>query len=426
MGEGVAAAVAGLVAVVAREIESELGVRTPEMVGNLIEMIPALRTDNDDDIRELLVASVSSNLATGLHILEHNIPVDQVEVPAAAAYYARRLAQRDVPVEALLRAYRLGQSLFLQWWLHVMERHQVRHSILIAASKHTAYVTASYIDRICENLTAIYSEERALWAQRASASRAAQVRTVLLDEELDRATAEAITGYRMDGVHVGLVAWSTSVDSGNEVESAVHVITEATGLRPLAVLADDRTMWAWLSGLSSVTVEVAALSVALARRGSEIRLALGSPSRGLVGFRASHHEALCAQRVANARGDDCAQITVFSEVVLSAFLARDLRAARHWVAAVLGSLAIDDDAMAELRRTVLLFLRTGSCLTEAAGCLNLHKNTVRYRLRKAEDARGAPVSERRLDLELALMACLHLGPAVLIQDRSVARRRRSR
>jgi DNA-binding PucR family transcriptional regulator len=71
--------------------------------------------------------------------------------------------------------------------------------------------------------------------------------------------------------------------------------------------------------------------------------------------------------------------------------------------------------MAELRRTVLLFLQAGSSLTEAAVALHLHKNTVRYRLRKAEDVRGRPISERRQDVETALLACLQLGTAVLIR-----------
>jgi hypothetical protein len=36
-------------------------------------------------------------------------------VPPAAAMYARRFAQHDLSLEALLRAYRLGEHMFLQW-----------------------------------------------------------------------------------------------------------------------------------------------------------------------------------------------------------------------------------------------------------------------------------------------------------------------
>jgi DNA-binding PucR family transcriptional regulator len=214
---------------------------------------------------------------------------------------------------------------------------------------------------------------------------------------------------------VGVVAWSTATDSGREVESTGQLIAEITGRQPLAVLADDRTLWAWVSGPNAASLEVAALDAELHRRRSPVRIAVGSPSVGLIGFRSSHHEALAAQRVANIRGDDSPGVTAFADVAISTFLARDLRAARRWVADVLGGLATDDDAMAELRRTVLHFLQTGSSLTEAAVRLHLHKNTVRYRLRKAEDVRGRPISDRRLDVETALLACVQLGKAVLIR-----------
>jgi DNA-binding PucR family transcriptional regulator len=406
--------VAELEAAVAREMEPALPALTDELVAHFVEFIPDLRIE-DEDIRELLYASSHANLVTAVDIFTHGIPVDQVEVPAAAAHYVRRMAQRDVPVESLLRAYRLGGALFLQWWLRAVERHEPTARTLLAATQHTALVASDYIDRISQTLVEIYDEERKLWTQRAAATRSVQVRTVLLDEDLDVATAEALTGHRMHGTHVGVVAWSTATDSGRDVESTGQLLAEITGRQPLAVLADDRTLWAWVSGPNPASVDVAALDAELRRRRSSVRIAVGGPAVGLIGFRASHHEALAAQRVANIRGDDSPAVTAFADVAISTFLARDLRAARRWVADVLGGLATDDDAMAELRRTVLHFLQTGSSLTEAAVRLHLHKNTVRYRLRKAEDVRGRPISDRRLDVETALLACVQLGKAVLIR-----------
>jgi hypothetical protein len=407
-------AVAELEAAVAREIEHALPALTEEMVAHFVEFIPDLRIE-DEDIRELLHASSHANLVTVVDIFTHGIPVDQVEVPAAAAHYVRRMAQRDVPVESLLRAYRLGGGLFLQWWLRAVEGHEPSSRTLLAATKHIALVATDYIDRISQTLVEIYDEERKLWAQRAAATRSVQVRTVLLDEDLDVATAEALTGHRMRGSHVGVVAWSPATDNGREVESTGQLIAEITGRQPLAVLTDDRTLWAWVSGPNTAKLDVAALDAELRRRRSPMRIAVGSPAVGLIGFRSSHHEAVATQRVANIRGDDSPGVTAFADVAISTFLARDLRAARRWVADVLGGLATDDDAMAELRRTVLHFLQTGSSLTEAAVRLHLHKNTVRYRLRKAEDVRGRPISDRRLDVETALLACVQLGKAVLIR-----------
>src|SRR5947209_15888883 len=47
-------------------------------------------------------------------LLRHRIGTAHVEAPAAALEYARRLAQRDIPATALIRAYRVGQARFLR------------------------------------------------------------------------------------------------------------------------------------------------------------------------------------------------------------------------------------------------------------------------------------------------------------------------
>ena len=63
----------------------------------------------DARILELLGNSVEGNVDTILHALRYDIAVERVEAPTAALEYARRLAQHGVPVNALVRAYRLGQ-----------------------------------------------------------------------------------------------------------------------------------------------------------------------------------------------------------------------------------------------------------------------------------------------------------------------------
>ena len=50
---------------------------------------------------------------------------------------------------------------------------------------------------------------------------------------------------------------------------------------------------------------------------------------------------------------------------------------------------------------MLAYLDSG--MDGAAARLAIHRNTVRYRLRQAEDLRGRPVTERRRELELALL-----------------------
>ncbi len=108
-----------------------------------------------------------------------------------------------------------------------------------------------------------------------------------------------------------------------------------------------------------------------------------------------------------------AQVTSFTDVGAIALLSADLAATRVWVADTLGALAADDEDTERLRETVRVFLNLGSSHTAAAKLLNLHKNSVQYRIAKAEALRGRPFRSDRADIELALRACRVLGPAVL-------------
>jgi DNA-binding PucR family transcriptional regulator len=84
-----------------------------------------------------------------------------------------------------------------------------------------------------------------------------------------------------------------------------------------------------------------------------------------------------------------------------------------WVAGTLGGLAADDEQHARLRETLLVFLDTGGSYKATAERLVLHKNTVQYRIRRAEESLGHPVGDHRHDVELALRASRWLGSSVL-------------
>jgi DNA-binding PucR family transcriptional regulator len=130
-------------------------------------------------------------------------------------------------------------------------------------------------------------------------------------------------------------------------------------------------------------------------------------------FRRTHQQALLAQELALAAGPAGARTAVFAQIGPVALLCADMESTRAWVHSTLGALAIDDEPRARLRETARVFLSAGGSFTAAAEQLTLHKNTVHYRVRKAEEIIGRPLQQSRLDIELALSACRWLGPAVL-------------
>ena len=90
----------------------------------------------------------------------------------------------------------------------------------------------------------------------------------------------------------------------------------------------------------------------------------------------------------------------------------NLAAARVWVAEVLGPLASCTENDERLRETLRVFLRAGSSFKAAAEELHLHSNSVKYRVHRAIERRGRPISDGRLDVEVALLLCHWYGERV--------------
>jgi len=103
----------------------------------------------------------------------------------------------------------------------------------------------------------------------------------------------------------------------------------------------------------------------------------------------------------------------FGQVAPVAMMLGSADLLRAWVLSTLAGLADDDEHQARLRGTMLVFLQNGGSYKATAEQLMLHKNTVQYRIRRAEESLGRPVGENRHDVELALRASHWLGSLVL-------------
>jgi hypothetical protein len=101
------------------EVGGALVPRTAQISADIYQLIvrEIPQVSGDTRVLKLLEASVGENVATVLHVIQHGIDLENVHAPAAAQEYARRLAQRGVPVAALLRAYRIGSTRFEEWCL---------------------------------------------------------------------------------------------------------------------------------------------------------------------------------------------------------------------------------------------------------------------------------------------------------------------
>lgn len=404
---------------VAAAMSTRLAEITDDIVALLIREIPSLR--DDERVVSLLSASVSANVATLLHMFEHGIDPDCVDAPAEAIEYARRLAQRGVPMVALVRAYRIGHARFLQWCSDELMKLAADGPLAGAgdATRCMLELSFAYIDRTSEHVVRVYGQERDLWADKSATVRITRVRALLSTDDVDVDATELSLGYRFRQRHVGLVAWADEPGRDGEglvlLERVARALAERAGCdgTPLFVPCDESAAWVWLPIGSGRDEPSERFRMPLDIAEPNVRVCSGEPAAGVQGFRRTHREALRAQTVALAAGSSCRRFTAYADIRPIALMSSDLDATRAWVQDTLGCLAIDDDHHARLRETLHVFLSTGGSYTSAGDRLTLHKNTVHYRVQKAEEMRGRPVREDRLEVELALLACGWLGPAVL-------------
>src|SRR6185437_10924101 len=228
--------------------------------------------------------------------------------------------------------------------------------------------------------------------------------------------------YPLRWHHVGLVMWFPDSD-GDELprlQQFLRELGEAAGVdaSPLFVAADRSSGWGWLPYRAATDDAVEAVRRFAQGQPRSPSVTIGTPADGVDGFRRSHREAEEARGVAIVRERpnlSAPTVIAASDPGLSivARLAGGVAGIREWVADVLGDLAVDDDNDARLRETLRVFLGCGSSYKVAAAELNMHFNTVKYRVGRAEARRGREIGNDRLDVELALLACHWYGSPVL-------------
>jgi DNA-binding PucR family transcriptional regulator len=402
----VADRIATLAGEVARRIAAQLPDLTPAMTAMFINIIPEFR--HDQAVQRLMVASTSSNLSAVVDMLMLGISLEDISVPPAAAEYARRFAQHDLSLEALLRAYRLGEHTFLQWVIQDLSQRSMPADDALAVTSRIALLVNGYIDRVIEGLTKIYQTERQRWEERSDATRTAQVRAVLATEGLTTSMAEQMLGLALRGWHIAAVAWVSASDEAAHLHAVGRLLAEASGRTPVIVHADASTIWAWMSFPDRPSLNVDPLAARLAEHGA-LHIALGEPGTKVAGFRTSQEEALRARQVAQIGAQPAQQLYPHAQVALAGLLIDRRDAVRVWVQRTLGPLARDDQSVARLRETLRVLLEANGSYLEAAARMHVHKNTVLYRVRKAEELLGRPVTDGRLAIEVALLACDQLA-----------------
>jgi hypothetical protein len=384
------------------------------------DQIPDLR--GDARLMELLGASVEGNVETVLHALRYDIAVERVEAPTAALEYARRLAQQGMPVNALVRAYRLGQRTVNELIFAELRAIDMPESTRVTVIEAITATLFEYIDWMSQQVVAVYEDERERWLENQNSLRALRVREVLAgNKSIDADAASTSIRYPLRWHHLGLVMWYPDTGAeGDQLDRLQRFLRELgeaadAAASPLFAAADRSCGWGWLPYRAAVAEAPAKVRQFTLARPDSPSVAIGTMANGVEGFRRSHREAQTARGVAVIAKRPAPTVIAADDPGLSvvARLGSDVAGTRDWVATVLGDLAGDNENDARLRETLRIYLACGCSYKVAAEELNLHFNSVKYRVGRAVARRGREIGSDRLDIELALLSCHWYGGAVL-------------
>lgn len=402
------------------------------IAATLVETIHEHIEELDEDMRVWTLQSTRANLGMMMTMLREGADPRAAVAPPEAIGYAKEYVVRGLDFGLLQRAYRTAQGMFSGMALERLRATTDDADHLAEAMVFFNQWLFAWIETLERQLTDVYMREREQWVRGAAAMRAAEVRALLSGARVEVAEVSKRLGYELDRWHVGYVVWSDGVDEGpgagqaiyGEMERVAAAVAESLGTRRALTVPEGRHLACWVGRREPL--ELADLRVPA---GATVSVAAGSPAHGVDGFVQSHREALVARRVADLAvtrpafapytGVNAGRVTdpalevgseaeprgvcvAYPEIALDALLTADAEAARRFAERELGALAAKDESSRRLAGTLGVFLEEGSSFVRAARRLGVHTNTVTYRVHRAEELLGHPVSERQIELRVAL------------------------
>lgn len=402
------------------QVADQLRERFSEVSGAMTALILDKEAPLDQaELTTMLSSSVAGNLDTVLHLLHNRIPVRHARPSTAAIEYAYRLAEHRVPADMLRRAYHLGsEALRRESFAQVQklgclpdEKLHVLH--YIDGFLHT------YVDWISAEVLAVHDQETQRLAEYSASAAATVIRDVLTGGDVSPTTFESTARYRLDQRHRAAVVWidraNPAVDYTRPLTQMVDRIARGSGCHgPVLFTAVDRgSAWVWFAVTSDGNLYDAVPGALSAL--DDGRISFGGVGSGVEGFRRSHRQAVAAGRVARIAGSSPHSPVTYDDpgVAIASILTADMTAVRQWITEELGGLAATTETAERLRDTYLCFLDNNSSYTRTGSQMNLHRNTVKYRVEQALEFIGDAPGRNRADVAMALHICRVLGSAAL-------------
>ncbi|MFJ9377275.1 PucR family transcriptional regulator [Streptomyces sp. NPDC101455] len=313
-------------------------------------------------------------------------------VPADGVDTIRDCVHRGIPLDQMLRGIRVGHA-----FLHRALRDGAPDGEMPAMITEALF---EQVDRLTGELAEVYVAERDRWEVSEEGARWRTVEAIVAGEHPDPVTAERILDYALDRYHVALILWREgAADTGATTadQLAADLLAACGGESLLRVGGHARTVWVWV-GFGAWPSSGLSWPPGLP---TGWRAAAGPPSYGPAGMRRSHLGARRAARIAEtmpAEGGVCD----YGDVRTACLLTADAEHARWYMDETLGPLGAADDWSGQLRDTLRCYLASGRSLKTTAAQLGVARNTVAYRVKRAEELLGSSDVVDQLEVRLAL------------------------
>jgi PucR C-terminal helix-turn-helix domain/GGDEF-like domain len=406
----------GITSVPILEVARKMSEDLDGVARKLTDSIHAHIGELEDDLRLGTHESCRSNLGMIMTMLSDGTRPSLATPPPEALAYAKEYVRRGLGFEALQRAYRTGQATLSTMWLQELRTRADDAQELADTFGFFNDWLFMWVEALENRLTEYYMIERERQLRGTSAIRVEQVRVILEGSAVDPRSASARLKYELDRKHVAYIVWpdegTLDAPNGNvlfgAMEQVAADVAELLGANDHISVPLGGYLACWAGLRACPPAEIFPGRIPLVSKRA-IYVALGQLGEGIKGFRRSHEEALLARRVHRLRSEQARSTCVrFSDVALEAMLTHSRDEARRFVRQQLRSLADEDESAVRLRTTLSIFLEENASFLNAAARLGIHRNTVAYRIRRAEELLGHEIRERQLELQTALRLA-HLG-----------------
>jgi hypothetical protein len=369
------------------------------VLDRVLEIVPELAPA--DGSNRIARESTDQNIGAMLATLAFAVPPAGMEPPVGTRRLLRQTVAAGGDATTLLHAYRVGHERLWEVWSDHVAMHITDLELQHAVLRHSSAHFFTFIDRSCEQLVEEYRRDfaEAISVEPGAPSRRDVIDALLSDAPVDLEQTRSTLRYEINAYHVGLTL--TAVQPGADVESALKAIAVAAGLpHVLTRPVGDGSTWAWLGWPGAPAAGTRAAIVEARLDG--VVAGLGQSGHGRDGFRRTHAQAGDAERTVRMARVPCPGVVAHEDIALASLLCRDRPEAERLAENQLGVLVADDEATARLRHTLRVFLACGCSKVRAAERLHIHQKTVTYRIARAEQLLGRPVTERAAELDAAL------------------------